>query len=675
MPQAARKIEGQSLFRGAELRSVSKEARTAEFVFTTGHRGARYSWLGDEWFEELEVSEKAVRMDRLKAGTSPFLINHGYREEGFRLPMIKDQVGVISRAWIENGQGIIEVRFSTRPEAEPIWQDVAGGILRNCSVGYNVYKWEDVTPDDESKKIFRGVDWEPLEVSLVPIGFDPGAASRSGGQPTLIRAGQSDGAFQTEIISNRAAGDGGRQERNAMPPENKDPNTTPAPQVDEAAIRAAAAKAEKDRQVSIRAVARAAKLPDSFAEKLIADDVTVADARTAVIDELAKASSNEPETRQTVRIEAGGQDELKTRADAVVNALMHRFDPTKNQLSDAGREFRGMTLAEMGREYLSRQGVSTRGLGRSELASEILRVRAFHATGDFPNLLANVARKSLLMGFDMAVARQTFRPLVKVAYTSDFKQVTRVGVGEVPTLEKVPEGAEVTRGTIGERKEVYNLATYSRIFAITREVIINDDLGAFTNLPSKFGGAAARLESDIVWAILTGTQVMGDGNALFDATNHGNHKASGGAAPDVTGLTAARVAMRKQVGVNGKDALNIAPRFLIVPPELETAAQQLTVAVTPAQVSNVNPFQGSIVPIAEARLSATGVANGTTAWYMAADPAEGYDVLELLYLEGQTGPLVESRTGFDVNGVEVKALHDVAAKALDWRTLYKNKGA
>lgn len=675
MPQAVKKIEGRSLFREAVVRSVNKETREAEFVFTTGHRGSRSGWFGDEWFEELEVSEKAIRLDRFQSGRSPFLKNHGWREAGYRMPMIEDQLGVIVRAWVEDGQGIILVRFSSRPDVEPIWQDVAGEILRNVSVGYNVYKWEDVTPGDESKKVYRAIDWEPMECSLVPIGFDPGAASRSGGERMLIRSGEGDGAFQSEIVCNRAAGEGGRHERNAMPPENQDPKTTPAPQVDEGKIRAQAQAAEKARQVEIRAAVRAAKLDDGFAQKLIDGDATADEARKAVIEELAKAPGNAPEVRQAVRVEAGEQDELKTRAEAVENALLHRFDPTKNKLSDAGREFRGLTLAEMGREYLARQGVRTLGLGRSELASEILRVRAFHATGDFPNLLANVARKSLMMGFDTAVTRQTFRPLVRVAYTSDFKSVTRVGVGEVPTLEKVPEGAEVTRGTIGERKETYNLATYARVFAITREVIINDDLDAFTDLPRRFGGAAARLESDIVWAILTGTHTMGDGHALFDASNHGNYKASGGAAPDVTGLTAARLAMRKQTGVNGKDVLNIAPRFLIVPPELETAAQQLTVAITPATVGNTNPFQGTVVPIAEARLSASGVTNGTTAWYMAADPAEGYDVIELLYLEGQTGPMVESRTGFDVNGVEVKAMHDVAAKALDWRALYKNKGA
>lgn len=673
MPQAVRKIEGQSLFRGTELRSVNKEARTAEFVFTTGHRCARHSWLGDEWFEELEVSDKAVRMGRLQAGTAPFLLNHGFREAGFRLPMVQDQVGVITRAWVEDGKGVIEVRFSTRAAAEPYWQDVAAGILRNVSVGYNVYRWEDVTPDDESKKIYRATDWEPMEVSLVPVGFDPGAASRSGDQPALIRAG--DGAFQCEIVCNRAAGEGGRHERNAMPPESQDPITTPAPQVDEGKIRTEAQAAERARAAAIRAAVRAAKLDEKLADTLIDGGKSVDEARAAVIDELARQPGNVPETRQTTRIEAGDRDELKTRAEAVENALLHRFDPAKNQLSDAGREFRGLTLMEMGREYLARQGVSVRGFGRSALASEILRVRAFHATGDFPNLLANVARKSLMAGFDAAVTRQTFRPLVRVAYTSDFKSVTRVGIGEVPTLEKVPEGAEVTRGTIGERKETYNLATYARVFAITREVIINDDLGAFTDLPRRFGGAAARLESDIVWALLTGNPAMGDGSTLFHAANHKNWKTSGGAAPDVTGLSAARLAMRKQTGVNGKDVLNISPRFLIVPPELETVAQQLTVAITPATVGNTNPFQGTVVPIAEARLSATGVADGTTAWYMAADPAEGYDLLELLYLEGQTGPMVESRTGFDVNGVEVKAMHDVAAKALEWRTWYKNKGA
>jgi len=51
------------------------------------------------------------------------------------------------------------------------------------------------------------------------------------------------------------------------------------------------------------------------------------------------------------------------------------------------------------------------------------------------------------------------------------------------------------------------------------------------------------------------------------------------------------------------------------------------------------------------------------------------DTIEYAYLEGQEGAYVESRNGFDVDGVEIKCRLDFGAKAIDWRGLYKNPGA
>ena len=51
------------------------------------------------------------------------------------------------------------------------------------------------------------------------------------------------------------------------------------------------------------------------------------------------------------------------------------------------------------------------------------------------------------------------------------------------------------------------------------------------------------------------------------------------------------------------------------------------------------------------------------------------DTIEYAYLEGQQGAYIETRNGFDVDGVEIKCRLDFGAKAIDWRGLYKNPGA
>ena len=117
--------------------------------------------------------------------------------------------------------------------------------------------------------------------------------------------------------------------------------------------------------------------------------------------------------------------------------------------------------------------------------------------------------------------------------------------------------------------------------------------------------------------------------------------------------------------------MNINPLFLIVPAELETVADQfVSVNIAPSAAGSVNPFAGRLSVIAEPRLGAADA----NAWFLAASPDQ-IDIVEYGSLEGEEGPMVESRLGFDVDGLEIKARHDFAAKVIDWRGLYKNAGA
>jgi phage major head subunit gpT-like protein len=145
-------------------------------------------------------------------------------------------------------------------------------------------------------------------------------------------------------------------------------------------------------------------------------------------------------------------------------------------------------------------------------------------------------------------------------------------------LLKVNEAGEFKEGSIGEGGEAYRVWTYGRIFSITRQALTNDDLGVFSDLPRTLGAAAAALEADVLAGLVTANPVMADGVAVFHAT-HGN-VAAAGAAIDLTTLSAARVAMRRQTGPGG-EALNIVPRFLVVSPEQETTADHLSLSWPP----------------------------------------------------------------------------------------------
>ena len=197
--------------------------------------------------------------------------------------------------------------------------------------------------------------------------------------------------------------------------------------------------------------------------------------------------------------------------------------------------------------------------------------RIYDRDGKLLGYIAGVTNRTLRDAYE--AAPRTYQAIARRATVADFKSVQRLQLGEAPQLEKVNEAGEFKRGSIGEAKETYRVETYGKVVGITRQVLINDDLDAFTRVPSLFGTAAATLESDVVWSIFTANLAMADGKSLFHA-GHSN-LAGTGTALDVANLAKARTAMSRQTGLDGKTVLNIRPTFLVVPTSLELAAEQL----------------------------------------------------------------------------------------------------
>ncbi|KZL21954.1 prohead protease/major capsid protein fusion protein [Pseudovibrio sp. Ad37] len=660
------------LGRAAEVRadSVDREARTIEIVWTTGATVQRMRWEGwdelVEYDEELQVDERSVRLGRLDAG-APFLNSHN----AWRLENVLGSV-VPGSVRLQDGKGFATIRLTDAPDASGIVQRILEGTVRSVSVGYRVHTYE-ITAQEGKRELWRATDWEPLEVSAVAIPADPGAQTRSSNEIapsfspcTLVRnlnlSSPSKESVMPDTPNDKPATDTVRTdppktpEQSASPPE-EEPNAE--------AVRTE----ERTRVSTITQLCRRHKLEDSFADDLIARGVSLETARSEILDKIYEADPLKGKTTEPAPAEAREQDtrEISYR-DALTNALQHRASPDLNKLGEDARQFRGMTLLELARHSLERRGFSTLGMSKMELATAAFAMRSagYHATSDFPAILANVAGKTLRDAYD--ITPRTFRPWARRTTIVDFKPVQRTQLGGAPDLQKVLESGEFQYGTMGEGKEVYALATYGKIIAITRQALINDDLDAFTRIPRSFGASAADLESDIVYAILKDNPVMQDGTALF----HAKHNNLGAAARiDETSLTAAYRAFGLHKGLEGR-LISVQPRYIITPPGPRSveARKQIT-ATTPANTADVNAYAGRLEPIEEPRLIP---ASGQDPWFMAADPAR-IDTVEFAYLEGQEGVFTETRTGFEVDGIEIKARHDFAAKAIDHRGLYKNPGA
>ena len=640
-----KKIQMTALTRASEFcpTSVDAEKRTADVVWSQGAKVLRQPFFDDPYYEELSMDPSSIRMGRLNGG-APLLNSHCQND-------LSSVIGVVEKAWIDGLDGRATVRFSEREDVAPIWKDVQSGIVRNISVGYRVYKFVDVSMPNDPVRTLRAVDWEPFELSAVPVGADAAAGFRNEIKTVNeceIEIKRSESAKQEDLIMSEV--------KPAAPAAIEKPDQTQ----EISTARSEAISAERARVTEIRRTSRIAKLDESFSDQMISEGKSVDEVRAIVIEKMATAQVAPAKNHVAVEVDGAKQ----SRMEAAENALMSRMSPSKVELSKDGREFRGMTLLEIARNFIEARGTSTRGMSKMEIATAAFAKR-METTSDLPNLLANVQNKQLRMAYENTP--RTFVPFCTQGIAPDFKTLTRVQMSDAPKLELVNEKGEVKKGYLSDGKETYSIATYAKILPITRQVLINDDLNAIQAIPKLFGMAASDLENDIVWGIITANAALADGVTLFYATTHVN-LAGSGTALDVTNVALARKAMRGQKSLQGRP-INVNPKFLLVSQGHESAAELVVGPIVPNLSSSVNPFSGKLSIIVEPRLFA-----GTTQpWYVAADPNQ-ISSLEYSYLEGQEGVYLESHIDFDTEGMCTKARLDFGAKALDYRGLYKNPG-
>jgi len=426
-----------------------------------------------------------------------------------------------------------------------------------------------------------------------------------------------------------------------------------------------AVAAERQRASGIRRAVAAARLSPTMADDLIDEGVSLDAARERIINAWADAGdTHEYAPQPTARVLADATERL---AEGATMALMSRAGMEGGERN----EFSGMSLLEIARASMEARGERIRASSKLEVAGAAFGVRmaAGHSTSDFPAILENIANRSMLRGF--SEQEETFEAWTSEGSLPDFRQAKRVGIDAFPGLEKVEEGAEYTYATIGDHAEPIVLATYGRMFKITRQAIVNDDLSAFTRIPQMMGRAARRTVGTLAYGVLTGNPQMSDGTTLFHA-DHGN-LAGTAAKPTVESMEAAIAAMATQKDRSGNaTALNVRPSFVLAPYALRGTIMQLLQSEWDPSKSQraANTVRGVVEPIFDARLDA----DSAKAWYLAASPMAA-DTVEISYLDGQSAPFLDSEEGWNVDGVEFKVRIDAAATALAWEGLYKNAGA
>jgi hypothetical protein len=326
------------------------------------------------------------------------------------------------------------------------------------------------------------------------------------------------------------------------------------------------------------------------------------------------------------------------------------------------RDVRAMGMQDIARACLSRAGKSTSFNSVGSL------VHAALTTSDFPLILENTLNKALRGGYE--TEPRTFEAWTRKVLVPDFREQKRVILGSAPELLPVNEGGEYELGSMDEDRSVpYSVSKFGRMVKLTFETMVNDDLGAFNRIVAAFGQAASRSEADAIYssfALNSGAgPTMQDGAALFHASH--NNIAAASSTIDADALGAARVLLRRQTAVGG-GILNLTPRFLLVAPEFEQAAEALLAAasrgITTQADNKLTPaWLAQLQLVVEARLT-------DAAFYLLTDPAQ-VDTVERAWLEADNGPAIghEDALRTDDRTYKIRFVH--GNRWLDWRGAVK----
>jgi hypothetical protein len=479
-----------------------------------------------------------------------------------------------------------------------------------------------------------------------------------------------DGTFKDDAT--RTAFDGKMTEIEALDAQIRalDPSTP-------AVTPAEAVAAEKARIVGIQNAVRVAKLPAEFGADLVERNVTLDAARAAIFEKLAATEAQQPNTTD-IRMGEDATDKWARGAQAWLlirsgmAAMVGKFEKDEKPL-DAG-EFRGMSLIDMARESLERAGVKTRGMSRLDLAGKAMTHRSNYQTpSDFTTLFENTMHKVLRAAY--GITPDTWSRICGVTTVSDFRSHNWYRTGALSELDAINDAGEFTNKAIPDGEKVtYSVSTKGNIIAISRQTIVNDDLGAVMQMTQRLGRAGKLTIEKAFYTKLALNGGLGPtyGAApLFDDTEHGN--VSTGAAISAAAIDADRVKMANQKEPNSNEYADLRPSILLVPVGLGGVARIInTSQYDPDTVSNKAQMKPNVVAGLFADIVDTPRISGTRR-YLFADPSIA-PVFLVSFLEGQQEPVLETQDGWRVDGVEMKARLDFGIDAVDFRGAVTNAG-
>lgn len=477
-----------------------------------------------------------------------------------------------------------------------------------------------------------------------------------------------DGSFKDDAV--RAAFDAKMAEIETIDAQIRSVTETTSPD---------AAAVEQARVLGIQSAVRLAKLGENFATDMIKRGLTIDHAREAIFAKLAdEQRSTDPEKPSITFGEDTRDKWLRGAANWLLvrsglAALVAKHEGTDVRTVDPG-EFRGLSLIDLARESLVRAGVSVRGMDRMTLAGQAMSFRSanYQTQSDFATLLENTMHKVLRASY--GITPDTWSKFCGIGTAADFRTQNWYRTGALTVLEDMNDHGEFKSKNIPDgEKATFSVGTKGNVIGITRQVIVNDDMGFVMRLTEMLGRAGKLTIEKAVYAQLTANSGLGptqsNSQPLFHSSRSNINTTA--AAITVASIEADRAVMAQQLDPNGQDYLDLQPAVLVVPSAKRGDALTINDAqFDPAdsKFQKPNTVRGLFREVvATPRLSGTRR-------YLFADPAYA-PVFMVSFLEGQREPVLETQDGWRFDGVEMKARLDFGVDVVDYRGAVTNAGA
>lgn len=303
-------------------------------------------------------------------------------------------------------------------------------------------------------------------------------------------------------------------------------------------------------------------------------------------------------------------------------------------------------------------------------------LQAAFSTVNLSGILSNVANKELLEGY--MEEDNAWREISAIKSVNDFKTVTSYRMLDNMEYEELGAGGRIKHGQISEESYTRQAKTYAKMFAITRNDIINDDMAAFDDLRNRVGRGSAKKLNKVFW-----TKFINNSTFFTTARTNYIEGATTNLGADGVGLGLGVKAFRnmKSPSADGEKAVGAGggrPEILLVPPTLESVSEQLYQArnLTAVKASDTNIYAGKYRPVVAWQLEDSDYTGySTTAWYLLSSPSY-LPTMVVSFLNGQETPTVESADAdFDQLGVQFRGYHDFGCDQAEYLGGVKSKGA